>query len=110
MSFMSSSCPRSGQCDAASDHADVAERLREVADKLARRRIDLLGQQAERACPRTERNVEVLRLVEAPLADQIIHEPEAAQQEGALVAGYAVGRVVVAVPVEKPATRAEAGD
>src|SRR6516164_2442629 len=108
--IMSSTCPRSGQRDAAGDHADVAEGLREVAGELAGRRVDLLRQQAERARPCTERGVEVLGLVEAPLTNQIIHEPEAAQQEGALVAKYAVGRVVVAVPVEEAATRAEAVD
>ena len=68
--IMSSTYPRSGQCDAAGDHSDVAERLREVAGKLARRRVDLLGQQAKRACPRTQRGIKVLRFVEAPLACQ----------------------------------------
>src|SRR5215831_5207503 len=103
--IMSSTCSRPGQRDAAGDHADVAERLWEVADELARRRVDLLRQQAERARPCTERRVEVLRLVEAPLTDQIVHQPEAAQQEGGLVAWYAVGRVVVAVPVQEAAAR-----
>src|SRR6516164_10375681 len=93
--IISSTCLRSGQCDAAGDHADVAERLREVAGKPARRRVDLLGQQAERACPRTQRGIKVLRFVEAPLTDQVVYEPETAQQEGALVAAYAVRRVVV---------------
>jgi hypothetical protein len=37
---------RPGQSHAAGDDADVAERLREVADELARRRVDLLRQQA----------------------------------------------------------------
>src|SRR5262249_60987405 len=95
--------PRPGTGDAAGDHADVAEGLGEVAGKRARRRIDLLGQQAERACPRTERGVEVLRFVEAALTDQVVHEPEAAQQERALVAGDAVGRLVVPVAVEETA-------
>src|SRR5262245_51930833 len=105
---MSSTCPRPGQCDAASDDADVAECLWEVAGELARRRIDLLGQQAERARACTERGVEVLRFIDASLADQIVHEPEAAQQEGALVAGYAIGRIVVPVAVEQTAARPEA--
>ena len=33
----------------------------------------------EWTCPCTERGVEVLRFVEAPLTDQIVYEPEAAQ-------------------------------
>src|SRR5262249_1251165 len=61
-----------------------------------------------RACPRTERGVEVLRFVEASLTDQVVHEPETAQQERALVAGYAVGRLVVPVAVEETAACAEA--
>src|SRR5262245_27162878 len=108
--IMPSTCPRSSQRDAAGDHADVAEGLREVTDELARRRVDLLRQQAERARPCTERRVEVLRLVEAPLTDEIYLQPEAAQQEGALVAGYAVGRVVMTVPVQEAAARGEAVD
>src|SRR5262245_46963713 len=75
-------CPRSGQSDAAGDHADVTERLREVASELARRRFDLLGQQTERASSRTERGVQVLRLVEAHQKDQVFDGTEAAIQEG----------------------------
>jgi phage/plasmid primase-like uncharacterized protein len=86
----------------------VAERLWEVARELARRRVDLLRQQAEWTCPGAERGVEVLRFVEAPLTDQIVYEPEAAQQKGALVTRYAVGRVVVPVAVEETAARAQA--
>src|SRR5262245_25707105 len=105
---MSSTRPRPGQCHATGNYADVAERLREVADELARCRIDLLGQQSERACPCTERGVQLLRLVDAPLANQIVHQPEAAQEEGALVARYAVGRVIVPIAVEEAAASAEA--
>src|SRR5215470_4047625 len=101
--IISSTYPRSSQRDAAGDHADVAECLREVAGEVARRRVYLLGQQAERTRPRAKRGVEVLRLVDPALTDQVVHEPEAAQQEGALITGYAVGRVVVAVAVKKTA-------
>jgi hypothetical protein len=62
----------------------VAERLWEVARELARRRVDLLRQQAEWTCPGAERGV------------------------GALVTRYAVGRVVVPVAVEETAARAQA--
>src|SRR5262245_10439466 len=106
--IISSTCPRPGQRDAAGDHADVAERLREVTGELARRRIDLLGQQAEWARPCAERGVAVVRPGEPPLPDQVVHEPEAAQQEGALVARYAVGRIVVPIAVEEAAAGAEA--
>ncbi len=84
-------CSRSCQVDAAGDDADVAERLREVADERAGGRVDLLRQQAERAGAGAQGRVQVLGSFEVTLQNQVVDQPEAAQQEGALVAGQAVG-------------------
>ncbi len=51
---------------------------------------------------------EVLGPVETALQDQVVHQPETAEQEGALVAGQAVGRAVVQVPVEQAVTGGQA--
>src|SRR5262245_21062389 len=50
---------RPGERDAGGDHADVTERLREVAAELTRGRIDLLGQQPERARSGAEGRIEL---------------------------------------------------
>jgi hypothetical protein len=64
------------------DQADVAERLREVADHLVAFGVDLLGQQAD-VVDRRRRPLEG-RLGLVQLADERLglRQPEGAQQEG----------------------------
>src|SRR5262245_43299700 len=88
-SWRFSECP--GKRDAGGDHPDVTERLRKVAEELARRGIDLLGQQPDGARPSTERGVELRGLVHLSLPGQVLDQPEAAEHERALLAGDSVG-------------------
>src|SRR5262245_55233441 len=78
---------RSLQGHAAGNHADVAEGLWEIADETAGGRVYLLRQQSERARPAAQRFIQAGRLVDPALFGQILHEPEAAQHEGAFIAG-----------------------
>src|SRR5262245_63124253 len=93
-SITSRSC-RLCELDAGRDHADVTERLREIAGELTGGGLDLLGQQSERACAGAQRRVDLGGQIELALARQILDEPEAAQHERAFVAGDAVRRLVV---------------
>ena len=66
------------------DEADVRERLREVADEPAELRVVLLGEQAE-LVPEREQALEHLpRLVELAEEDEVVDEPEGAEEERAL--------------------------
>src|SRR5262245_34376343 len=89
------------ECDAGGDHPDVTERLREVAGELARRGIDLLGQQSQGARPRAQRGIELRCLLEVTLPGEVLDQPEAAEKERALLAGDSVGRVLVEIAVQQ---------
>src|SRR5262249_41084123 len=81
---------RSVQGHAAGDHAEMAERLGKIADETACRRIDLLRQQTEWTRPAAQRRIKTRRVVEPALFGQVLHEPEAAQEEGSLIAGNSI--------------------
>src|SRR5262249_60158085 len=98
---------RSGQGHPAGDHSDVAERLREVADEVSRRWIDLLGQQPDGAGPPTQRGVELCSLVDPALLREVLHEPEAAEQERAFITCDPVRRLLGHVPVHQTIYSAE---
>ena len=68
---------------------EVAEPLRVVAEKLPGAGIDLFGQQAQRVA-RTQAIIGPVASSSPPLAGQTV-QPEAAQQEHALVAEQSVG-------------------
>jgi tetratricopeptide (TPR) repeat protein len=72
------------------DQADVAERLREVADHLAAARVDLLGQQAHVVDGRHGALERRGGLVELSGQRLRVRQPERAEQEGSLLAGQAV--------------------
>src|SRR5262249_37126959 len=86
-SITSSPLGHAGERDAGGDHADVAERLREVAEELTGRGIYLLGQQTQAAGPGAKRRVEIRGLLQPALTGQVLDEPEAAEHERAFVAG-----------------------
>lgn len=53
--------------------------------------IDLLGQQPEWVGAGTQAFVQLASLFQAALPEQVVNQPEAAQQEGALMPGQPVG-------------------
>ncbi len=59
----------------------------------------MLGEESEMVRRSLQAQKQNLRFVEPPLPDQIVHEPESAQQEGSLVAGKPV---VAAIAVNEP--------
>jgi hypothetical protein len=91
------SLPSGDPCerDAGGDHADVTERLREVAAELIRGRIDLLGQQPERARPGAQGRVELRGFLDPALMRKVLGEPEAAEHKGAFVAGDPVRQEIL---------------
>src|SRR5262247_3548951 len=98
---------RSLQGHAAGDHADMAEGLRKIADETAGGRVDLLRQQSKLTRSTAQRFVQAGRLVEFALLGQILDEPEAAQDEGALVAGNSIRRLRVEITVEESIARGQ---
>src|SRR4051812_8107439 len=74
----------------------VRERLRHVAERLAARRVELLGEQADVVGGRARAREGALGLVQPPLVRQALGEPEGAGQEGplALVRGIAADEAV----------------
>ena len=79
-----------------------------VPQERTRGRVDLLGEEAQAARPSAERLIELDRLIEPALGGQVVDQPEAAQQEGPLVAGEPVLRLLREVAVEEPIASAEA--
>jgi hypothetical protein len=75
----SPSLRQSCQIHRARNQADVAERLREVAQESAARRVYLFRQQSERISPIAERMEEIDRFIQSSLIGQVVHHPEAAQ-------------------------------
>src|SRR5262247_55129 len=92
---------RSLQGHAAGDHADMAERLRKIADETACGRVDLFRQQSELTRPAAQRRIQTGRFVELALFGQIIDEPDAAQEERSFIAGNSIRRLLVQIPVEQ---------
>src|SRR4051812_45339242 len=66
------------------DHADVRERLRKVADGLAARRLDLLGEQVDVVGAAEQPLEQRLGLLPAPAVGEILGGPEAARCEHVL--------------------------
>ena len=89
----------------------MRERLREVSEQLAGRRIDLLGEQSDVVAMRDEPLEEVTSLLLLAASREALGEPERADEEGALVpadAVHAVRHVAAHEPVglQAPSTRA----
>ena len=61
----------------------MAERLGEIPQELPRVRVDLFRQQPQRIGAAAEGLVELMGLVHASLPGQVVHQPEAAEQERA---------------------------
>ena len=85
----------------------MTERLREVAQECAARRVYLFGQKPERVCPIAKRIKQVNRFTQPPLIGQIVHHPEAADQKRAFASGETVGRDVRQVAVQQAIARAQ---
>src|SRR5215204_6365665 len=74
----------------------MGEALWEVPEEIARRGVDLLGEEAEVAGAGEHLLHQGFRLVEAPLARERLHEPERARDECSLLARKPVlGEVAV---------------
>src|SRR5439155_26325566 len=73
------------------DQSDVAEGLGEVAELLAVRRVDLLGEQAEVVRIAGELVEEPLRPLDLPRLSEAGDEPERADHERPFFAGETVG-------------------
>ena len=76
------------------DEAEVAERLGEVPEQRAARRIDLLGEQSDVVRRLRVRDEDLVSLVEASLQRERLHQPEAAEHESSLGPTHAGGVVV----------------
>src|SRR2546430_17321666 len=76
------------------DQGGVRQPLREVAELLARGRIDLLGEQPERVGAAQQIVEQPLSLVEVAGHRERLRQPEAAGEERAFVAAQAVGGLV----------------
>src|SRR5687767_515068 len=76
------------------DKPNVTERLRKIAEKLARRRIDLFREQADviRECDRTRKNLLCARHFTHDCPG--LREPERAQQECPFLSGKTVASKV----------------
>src|SRR5204863_4454698 len=81
------------------DQADVAERLREVAELLAVLGVDLLGQQAEIVRVAGELREQLLGTLDLAGLGEARDEPERADHERALLAHEAVGVQTLLVAV-----------
>src|SRR5919106_676523 len=92
---------KSGEVDTAGNQPDMTERLRVISQEGSAARIDLLGEQPEGIRPRAQGVEECARLVELALLSQVIHQPETAQQEGALMSWQTVGGLVGEIAVEQ---------
>ena len=92
------------------DERQVRERLREVAQVAAGARVDLLGEQAERAGVAEQLLAQLAR--PARLADlgQRADQPERADRERALLAAQAVVGLLDAVAQDEPVDRQLVGD
>ena len=91
------------QCVRGVDQADVAERLRSVAELLAGVRVDLLAEQPE-VVGGSERPAQgVVGGVDLPGEGLRLSEPERAQQEGAFLAVEAVVPAAGVVAADQPA-------
>ena len=85
----------------------MTERLREVAQERAARRVYLFGQQPERVGPIAKRIEQVHRFIQPALIGQIVHQPETADQKRAFAPGEAIGRDVRQVAVQQAVARAQ---
>jgi DNA-binding CsgD family transcriptional regulator len=95
-----------GYCPGGVDQADMAERLRKVADHLAAARVDFLGQQAHVVDCRHGTLEGGGGLVEFPGHCLRVRQPERAEKEGPLLARQAV---MSQVPVHQPALIGQPG-
>src|SRR5262245_59582859 len=98
---------QSCQIHRARNQADVAERLREVAEESAARRVYLFGQQSDRIGSIAERMEKIDGIIQPSLISQIIRHPEAAEQKRAFAPHEAVWRDVWHVAVQQAAARAQ---
>jgi hypothetical protein len=96
-----------GEQDGVAQDPDMAERLRVVAEEPSGRRVDLLGQQPERAHPITEPLEQLARLVDAASEHEVVDPPATAQQERPFLARQPVIGHVGVVPMDEAITGAQ---
>ena len=82
---------RSLQVDGGPDQTDVTEGLREVAEKFAVARIDLLGEETDVVAALQQPLEELACVLRLAGERQVVDEPEAADRERRLGAGESVG-------------------
>src|SRR5262245_63603529 len=86
--------PGDGETHRRIDQADHAVGLREVAPQLARRRLDVLREQAVLVAARDQRLEQRARLLRAPERRQRVDVPEGAYRERVLGHAEIVGLAV----------------
>src|SRR6185437_14862978 len=94
------------------DQADVAERLREVAEQLAIRRVDLLGEKAEIVGVGDQLVEQLFGAIDLTGLGQRGDKPKRADHECAFLAGQSVGveALLVAVAEDQPVLGQVRGD
>jgi hypothetical protein len=92
------------ELDRSVDQTDMAERLRKISEHAPGTRVVFLGEQTEIILQREQALEKHLRIVETPLQDVIVRQPEAASSECAL-AGRQTFDAVLGVVAASTASR-----